>query len=493
MGGTFVCTRSDECPSGRCEAAGFCSFADEACGSGRRFSEFAGDGLADQCTQPGGLDGGDDSSTGAVAEGSTTIAPDLGPPSERDPSSIECGNGFVELDEPCDDGNEIDGDGCNHDCVISGTVLWTVIEDGPNSGEDHAHAVAMLPSGDVLVTGRYGANAGDLYVKGYAADSGTLLWSKLQGTAQTEEGRALAADDGTRFFVGGFVTATGDGENLFTRAYDVDPTTDPAVAWSKPFDSTTHGDDRVNGCALRPDHAELLTFGFLRAPDDTNTHVRAHDVETGTPAWSVTPDIDGSIAQLSDDARDGVVTEDGRVFVVGTIVPPGQGQRSDGWLAELVVGASPQNVHFRAPVRVGTAADVDVVAAIAAAPDGTLVVAGHRGQRAFYARYDRALALEEDHVPDAIALSEVLDVAVDGTGAVVTVGYTTSEAHGRDIEVAKYLADGTRLWRDREDGSAAADDVGRGVTIAPDDTVIAVGSLRQSVTGSDLWVRRYAP
>jgi hypothetical protein len=49
----FPCERDDQCAAegdpGRCEAAGFCSFTDAQCASGRRYDELAGSGLAGSC------------------------------------------------------------------------------------------------------------------------------------------------------------------------------------------------------------------------------------------------------------------------------------------------------------------------------------------------------------------------------------------------------------------------------------------------------------
>ncbi len=42
-----ACVAGDE--AGTCEATGYCSFADGDCGTGRRYGQFAGDGLAGQC------------------------------------------------------------------------------------------------------------------------------------------------------------------------------------------------------------------------------------------------------------------------------------------------------------------------------------------------------------------------------------------------------------------------------------------------------------
>src|SRR5262249_44115174 len=94
-------------------------------------------------------DGGSGSSESGESS-STTIAPDLGPPADRNPSDFACGNGVLEVGELCDDGNLVDGDGCDADCFASGGVLWTQIYDLGNSGDDFAEAVALLPGGDVV-------------------------------------------------------------------------------------------------------------------------------------------------------------------------------------------------------------------------------------------------------------------------------------------------------------------------------------------------------
>ena len=52
-GGEFTCADDQACagvgPEARCEGNGWCSFADEACGSGHRYGDHAGDGLGGVC------------------------------------------------------------------------------------------------------------------------------------------------------------------------------------------------------------------------------------------------------------------------------------------------------------------------------------------------------------------------------------------------------------------------------------------------------------
>ena len=90
---------------------------------------------------PGGA-GGTDAST-STADSSTdgdenpadttTARPPEASGGVEDESSDEeggttsfCGDGIVDPGEACDDGNDAQADGCNIDCTVSGSVLWTV-------------------------------------------------------------------------------------------------------------------------------------------------------------------------------------------------------------------------------------------------------------------------------------------------------------------------------------------------------------------------------
>lgn len=64
-----------------------------------------------------------------------------------------CGDGFPEGDEQCDDGNQIQGDGCNNDCAPSGTLTWQEEVDGAR-----AHDVAVADDGSIYVVGQRGEN-----------------------------------------------------------------------------------------------------------------------------------------------------------------------------------------------------------------------------------------------------------------------------------------------------------------------------------------------
>ncbi|HJZ88256.1 MAG TPA: hypothetical protein VKN99_23945 [Polyangia bacterium] len=79
----FVCTRMGS--PGTCEPSGFCSFRDSRCASGRRFDEFAGQGLGGQCVGAA-VDGAADRTTGRDADIDTT-RPDAPPPDASPPDA----------------------------------------------------------------------------------------------------------------------------------------------------------------------------------------------------------------------------------------------------------------------------------------------------------------------------------------------------------------------------------------------------------------------
>lgn len=59
-----------------------------------------------------------------TAPATDTLLPSTGPDETTGDPPAECGDGIVDADEACDDGNAEDGDGCNVDCLRSGSVVW---------------------------------------------------------------------------------------------------------------------------------------------------------------------------------------------------------------------------------------------------------------------------------------------------------------------------------------------------------------------------------
>lgn len=80
--GAFACEDDAACGDGRCEPEGFCSFPDGECGSGQRFGDHAGDGLAGACVSTGGGTGGTATDTDGGGMTSTSAGPGVDSGSE---------------------------------------------------------------------------------------------------------------------------------------------------------------------------------------------------------------------------------------------------------------------------------------------------------------------------------------------------------------------------------------------------------------------------
>ena len=177
----YACVGDGSCDAGTCEPTGFCSYPDDACDSGRRYSELAGDGLAGACVEP--IAGTDGSSSSSSSGDATTLLPtsESSSTTEDDPSTGApgvCGDGNVDPGEACDDENLDPGDGCSPDCVVSGTILWEQFHADPFGADDAALALAILAPDDVVVAGNL-QTAADTRVGFYArhaAADGELAW-----------------------------------------------------------------------------------------------------------------------------------------------------------------------------------------------------------------------------------------------------------------------------------------------------------------------------
>jgi cysteine-rich repeat protein len=506
VGGRFACSDDAACREGdvqgTCESVGYCSFADATCESGARFTKFAPAGLARTCTDvdaattslPAESSAGD---TTTESSSTTAMPDDIGGSSTGPLPQPVCGDGMMEGDEACDDGNLLDADGCNGDCVVSGTPLWTVIENGPAGFDDYAYAVALLPSGDIVATGRSAGDAGDVWMARFDPETGANLRSWQYGNTFADEGRAIATDASSWIYVVGTVGTENAAANIFVRAYYDElldggvPGGNVQLQWPNSITSGMDADDLGFATAIRDTHGEIVVAGSLGRvadPDHPDAHVRGFPLTGEDARWTCSVGIDA----LANDVRATVVDDAGRVFVGGSVRTATGNPRTDAWIGEIDLQVGTGTVGYAWTLRLGELANVDVVHAIAM-KDGELLVAGHLDERGFFGTWTTE-GVETSRVvdpgPDA---SEIHGIAADPTGAVVTVGYRTTIAGMRDVEVIKYAPDGDVLWTDHVDGESHEDDRARAVVIADDGSVIVAGHVRAPASDSDIWLRKYAP
>ncbi len=526
VGGTFACTEDAECSGdGVCEPTGWCSFPDESCESHSRYSPWAGDGLAHECTTPGSAG----STTGFGTESTSDEAGPSGPPAIRDSEGPECGNGIVEVGEACDEEDDVDGDGCNTNCVLSGSYKWRRIKE--SLGDDEGYDVATTANAEHYVVGTFASQQGNGWVLKFH-DEGDEDWTQPYGLGQPDSAYGLAVlenvpDDCapgdvsvTALFVGGFSTPYDDPDddepdekaNLIAKRYD-DVVGNGVQCWTSSYGSQQtpqgnirRGDDRLFDVAAAPGVPFVVMFGHLREEMngfDVNATARAYPLGSNNDVWFWTTGLGAD----DDYARGGVVDELGRTWMVGYRIE--DGGDVDAWIAHLAVSDADPPVPSREwTAIVADPASDDVFEDVALTATGDLVAVGSKGTRGWVtAWHAETVANGTDGTPFAereLATpgdATIYGVAIDGAGAIVVVGEVQTPANGKDAWVEKLdAALETSIWSHQIDGTAHGDDVARGVAIAPGDVVIVAGDLLQTKDADledgvdrDVWLEAYEP
>lgn len=139
--------------------------------------------------------------TDSGLDSSSTIAP------TTDGPGSECTDGVVDEGEVCDDGNDIDGDGCNNDCQSSGSVVWQRALGGTGGT---FRAVATHARWGVVAGGEVAGPAGaDASFVRLTLDGEVEVQAAVFEGAQEDRIRALAIDDMGRLFAVGEFDAVG--------------------------------------------------------------------------------------------------------------------------------------------------------------------------------------------------------------------------------------------------------------------------------------------
>ncbi|HWB77455.1 MAG TPA: hypothetical protein VG755_20955 [Nannocystaceae bacterium] len=200
-------------------------------------------------TMASGTDESSSSDT-AVDESSTTDA------------TASCGNMVVDDGEDCDDGNDVDGDGCNVDCVESGSVRWELVQGTDAGGNDCARDVSINAAGQVAIGGE--AQSADLETYDVLALSidptGTVGWEMVydsasdteSGGGQTDRGYGVAIEDDGEVIVSGHEYL--DVEHVWVRKLDANG----AELWTRTGADTDDG--RGYGVALG-DNGDVFVVG----------------------------------------------------------------------------------------------------------------------------------------------------------------------------------------------------------------------------------------
>jgi len=255
-------------------------------------------------------------------------APTSGGSSETgfDPPAPECGNGFVEGDEQCDDGNRTDDDTCNNVCQVPcGLDIATVVLPPTNESVIDASFVAATPNGGSVVAGllreittdqRGNEQIEDDVVQVLSFDpAGRPLWTTtVENPLGDLDVAGLAVDDAGDVVIG----ATADDPDGTQGVAVVKlAAADGAEVWRHTFDGTSPGeDDPATGVALTPEQ-DVVVVGQTRVGDgDDDVWVRKLAAADGTEIWTTTYSGAGNGSFSTDDGGPVAVDGEGNIWVL---------------------------------------------------------------------------------------------------------------------------------------------------------------------------------
>lgn len=153
-------------------------------------------------------------------------------------SSSSCGNGVLDEDEQCDDGNTSDGDHCYSTCTLPIVPIWTQYElhGNPNT----AHDLTFTPDDRVYAVGVLQSTGHrDTWLRAYSAQGDEEGFTTYGGGFGLEYGAVRLAlhGSGEVLFAGAESAADGTPGVFYYRD---DPFV-PGSTWAHTYDSPNHG------------------------------------------------------------------------------------------------------------------------------------------------------------------------------------------------------------------------------------------------------------
>lgn len=376
-----------------------------------------------------------------------------------------CGDGVLQgdQDEACDDGDQVDGNGCNTDCIVSGTLLWSDIVDGTQNGiSDGASAVAIAPDGTIFTAGIADTPTAELnkiWLRRYTSD-GSAVWTEIRS-------------------VDGDLQAT-DLSLLDTGALVVSTLYDSPVGERFPrlFAYTLEGHPHWDFTHMEPyGHVSLTSVpgGLIALATDTSqpTWLRRFDGE-GDPLWTETQPLmlnQSAIASFPD----------GGFVVAGTM-------DSEVWVRRFTAEA--EELWTQILDEHSTVGGITVTA------DEEIVAVGYGTSYWVEGLDANGGPRWSDSRDEPDGWFFAFDVAPTPEGDVIVVGQRkqASDPDLGQLHIARYSSSGVLMWEQAHaspffaDGWAQAD----AVTVDGTGDVVVAGTV-SSDQGSDFWILKLAP
>lgn len=403
----------------------------------------------------------------------------------------ECGNGDVEINEECDDGNTEDSDGCNADCTPSGAVLWEQTVGGEMMAVDEGMDIASDDQGNFVVVGYTGAAEGvasgkDGWIRRYSPMGGAYWTATHTGPGGRDDhlyGVALDGDGSA--YVGGYHSAADETNDAVVRKID----TFGADVWTSTFDAPDATGTIVQAVAV-DGTGNVIVVGYAGISGAGRDTVLRKYTPDGTAVWTR---MYGGAALGHDVAYDVSPTSSDSLYVVGYETVDGEGRNM--WLGKYDTDGN----LLWSRVYNGIASLDDQLVGVAAGPDDEAYVCGYESSvdipwHSFVRRYDADGNIEwtDDFTGETGEGAHCYGIAVAPNGDLVVTGGEI-DTMVRDVMIRRYTADGELRWGRHLSGGAMGPDYGRSITTDDDGLIYVTGTVDTGVDARDIWVARLSP
>jgi cysteine-rich repeat protein len=401
-----------------------------------------------------------------------------------------CGDAVLGFDEECDDGNQVDFDGCNLDCKLTKALIWEQRIGEPGVC-DYFHGVDVGASGLIVAVGsrdKLPAPEHDCEAMIHAFDTdGTPLWAlELDGPAGAcDQAWGVDVDDASQVYVTGHFYDPATRHDQFVVA--ISPLGE--LLWQQIFNRAF--DDVGYGLAVDA-LGQIAVVGAKQNPDlDYDLSLRVLD-DQGSELW--TDLFPGEGNALAFDVVAGQT-----IVVTGYTTTIGQAQ--DAWLRKYTLDGTPVWTRTHDAPQHGN----DRGGGVAIDGEGRITVAGFvtgpKNHDIWIQRWDEAgdeLWSQIWDDPKLIWADRGQDVAIDPQGHVVVAGQSWSTGTNQnsfDAWLGKYGPDGEPIWLDQTSFPVDGEDVWFAVDVDTSDAAIVVAGATTTEVGActDAVVRRYNP
>lgn len=168
---------------------------------------------------------------------------------------------------------------------FDGSLVWEQRRGSAGSGDDRGVAVAMDPSGNVIVAGYLanGTNKDMLVAKYATAAPGTVIWERVHDGGNNDEPRAVKVDGGGDVYLTGYAYTYAGNEDIYTARYG---SADGATVWEAVYDSGRGFADFPVGIAVGGGSGgDVFVAGYTATSVNENFTVLKYKKGNGELVW----------------------------------------------------------------------------------------------------------------------------------------------------------------------------------------------------------------